>query len=445
MSFVPPVTLEPDTVAVVQSLLRSHPHFVLYFEAALSAPVNDKSNRKILVGMKRRGLALSMVPGTGSRRPAGGQAGFLRRLNRHMGAANRRAWLDSKREQGRHRAEARLREGQMSIFLRRREFIAGLGGAAALPLTAHAQQQAERRRRISVLMTLAADDPEGQARIGAFHQGLQELGWVIGRNVQIDYRWGAGNTERYRAHAAELSAMGPDIALAGGAVAASAIQQANRAIPVVFASAVDPVGSGIVASLARPGGNATGFANFEYSIGGKWLELLKQIAPRLTRVAVLRDPAQVSGGGMLGAIQVVAPSFGVEVSPIDVRDADEIERGMGALARVSASGLIVTNNSMAMVHRELIITLAARYRLPATYPYRIHAASGGLISYGPDAVDQYRRAAVYVDRILKGEKPADLPVQRPTKYELVINLKTAKALDFDIPATVYARADEIIE
>jgi len=333
----------------------------------------------------------------------------------------------------------------MRLCLRRREFIAGLGGAAAWPLAAHAQQPAERRRRIGVLMPLAADDPEGLARIGAFLQGLQELGWAIGRNVQIDYRWGAGNTERYRAYAAELSAMAPDIALAGGAVGAMSIQQANRAIPVVFAGATDPVGAGIVASLGRPGGNITGFAGFDYSIGGKWLELLKQISPRLTRIAVLRDPVYVSGGGMLGAIQVVAPSFGVEVSPIDVRDADEIERGIGALARVPASGLIVTNNAMALVHRELIITLATRYRLPATYPYRFNAASGGLISYGPDTVDLFRRAAGYVDRILRGEKPADLPVQTPTKYELVLNLNTAKALGLDIPATVYARADEIIE
>jgi putative ABC transport system substrate-binding protein len=330
-------------------------------------------------------------------------------------------------------------------MIRRREFMAGIGGTAAWPLAVRAQQPTERRRRIGVLMNLAADDPEGQARIGAFLQGLQELGWAIGRNVQIDYRWGAGNTERYHAYAAELSAMAPDVALASGAVVAAAIQQANRAIPVVFASATDPVGYGIVASLARPGGNVTGFAGFDFSIGGKWLELLKQIAPWLRRVAVLRDPAQVAGGGMLGAIQVVAPSFGVEVSPIDVRDGDEIERGIGALARVPASGLIVTNNSMALVHRELIISLATRYRLPATYPYRFHAASGGLISYGPDTVDMFRRAAGYVDRILKGEKPADLPVQNPTKYELVINLKTAKALGLEVPLAVRARADEVIE
>jgi putative ABC transport system substrate-binding protein len=294
-------------------------------------------------------------------------------------------------------------------------------------------------------MNLAADDPEGQTRIGAFLQGLQELGWAIGRNVQIDYRWGAGNTERYHEYAAELSAMAPDVTLASGGVVAAAIQRANRATPVVFVNTTDPIGFGIVASLAHPGGNVTGFAGLDYSIGGKWFDLLKQIAPRLTRVAVLRDAGQVAGGAMLGAIQVVATSSGVEVSPIDVRDADEIERGIGALARVPAtSGLIVTNNSMALVHRMLILTLATRYRLPAIYPYRLHAASGGLISYGPDSVDQFRRAAGYVDRILKGEKPADLPVQVATKFELVINLKTANALGLT-PETLLATADEVIQ
>jgi putative ABC transport system substrate-binding protein len=328
--------------------------------------------------------------------------------------------------------------------MKRRTFMAGLGSAAAWPVMARAQQR-ERARRIGVLMNQAADDPEGQTRIGAFLQGLQELGWTIGRNVQIDYRWAAGNTERYHAYAAELTAMAPDVALASGGVVAAAIQRASRAIPVVFANTTDPIGTGIVASLAHPGGNLTGFAGFDYSIGGKWFELLKQIAPRLTRVAVLRDAGQVAGGAMLGAIQVVATSSGVEVSPIDVRDADEIERGIGTLARVPASGLIVTNNAMALVQRTLIITLATRYRVPAIYPYRLHAASGGLISYGPDSVDQFRRAAGYVDRILKGEKPGDLPVVQPTKFELVINLKTAKALGLTIPETLLATADEVIQ
>jgi putative ABC transport system substrate-binding protein len=271
------------------------------------------------------------------------------------------------------------------------------------------------------------------------------LGWTVGRNVRIDYRWGGGDAERIRGYAAELVALAPDIILASGGVTMAPLQQATRTVPIVFASVIDPVGAGYVASLARPGGNATGFTQFEYGISGKWLELLKEIAPGVTRAAVLRDPATAAGIGQLGAIQSVSPAFGVEVSPIDVRKAGEIERAVAAFARGSNDGLIVVPAALAIVHRELIITLAARHRLPAVYPLRFFVTSGGLIPYGSDSIDAYLRAAGYVDRILKGEKPADLPVQAPTRYELVINLKTAKALGLDVPATVLARADEVIE
>ena len=328
--------------------------------------------------------------------------------------------------------------------MKRRQFITLLGGAAAWPLAARAQQP-ERMRRIGVLMTLAADDPEGQARLMAFAQGLQELGWTIGRNVRIDTRWGAGDAERYRRYAAELVALAPDVILANGSPALAPLQQATRSVPIVFTIVADPVGAGYVDSLARPGGNITGFSNFEYSITGKWLELLKDIAPRVTRAAVLRDSTIAAGPGQFGAIQAVAPSLGVDLRPVDVRDAGEIERAIAAFALDSNGGLIVTGSPAATFHRELIIALAARHRLPAVYNNRRFAAEGGLISYGTDFIDQYRRAAGYVDRILKGEKPADLPVQAPTRYELVINLKTAKALGIEVPTTVLARADEVIE
>jgi putative tryptophan/tyrosine transport system substrate-binding protein len=329
--------------------------------------------------------------------------------------------------------------------LKRREFITLLGGAtAAWPLAARTQQR-ERVWRIGVLANLASDDAEGQARLAAFHQGLQQLGWTVGRNVQIDYRWGAGDAARIRKFAAELVALAPDIILSTGSSSVAALQQATRSVPIVFVTVVDPVSSGFVDTLARPGGNITGFALFEYSISGKWLQLLKEIAPRMTRAAVIRDPALTAGGGQLGVIQAVAPSVGVEVTPVNVRDAGEIERAITAFARLPNGGLVVTGSTLAGVHRHLIIALAARYRLPAVYSLRYLVADGGLISYGPDQIDQYRQAAGYVDRILKGEKPADLPVQTPTKYELFINLKTAKALGLDVPPTLLARADEVIE
>jgi len=328
--------------------------------------------------------------------------------------------------------------------MRRRECITLLGGAAAWPLAAHAQQ-GERMRRIGVLMGLAADDAEGQARIAAFVQALQGLGWSNGRNVRIDIRRGAGDAERSRSYAAELVALTPDVILASGGTVVGPLLQATRSVPIVFTQTPDPVGAGFVASLARPGGNATGFTTFEYGISAKWLELLKQIAPRVTRAAVLRDPATPQGVGQFATIQAVAPSFGVELSPVTMRDADEIERNVTAFARSSNGGLIVTSSGLAAVHRDLVIMLAARHKLPAVYPFRYHASGGGLISYGADSIDPYRQAAGYVDRILKGEKPADLPVQAPTKYELVINLKTAKALGLEIPRTLLARADEVIE
>jgi ABC-type uncharacterized transport system substrate-binding protein len=328
--------------------------------------------------------------------------------------------------------------------MRRRDFIAVLGGAAlAWPLMARAQQP-EQKRRIGVLMNLAADDPEGQARLAAFAQALQQLGWSEGHNLRIDTRW-AGANDIHR-HAAELAALAPDILLAANGTATLApLLQATRTVPIVFVNVIDPVGAGFVASLAQPGGNATGFTIYEYSMSGKWLELVKEIAPRVTRAAVLRDPALASGIGQFGAVQAIAPSLGVELSPVDVRDTREIERAVTAFARSSNGGLIVTATPLAAIHRDAIIALAARHRLPAVYPYRFFVAGGGLVSYGPDTVDQYRRAAGYVDRILKGEKPADLPVQAPTKYELVINLKTAKALGLTVPPSLLARADEVIE
>jgi putative tryptophan/tyrosine transport system substrate-binding protein len=326
--------------------------------------------------------------------------------------------------------------------MRRRKFIQAITAFAAWPFAARAQQ-AERMRRIGVLMGQAADDPVGQARVKAFQQGLQQLGWTDGRNVRIDYRWAAGNVENSRKYAAELVALAPDVIMASGG-AVGPVLQATRTVPIVFANTTDPVGSGFVDSLSRPGGNATGFVLFEYSLSAKWVELLKQIAPGVTRAAVLRDPA-TSGIGQFAIVQSVAPSVGVEVSPINLRDAGEIERAVTAFARAANGGLIVAASALATVHRDLIITLAARHKLPAVYYNRLFVTDGGLISYGPDPLDQYRRAAGYVDRILKGEKPANLPVQAPTKYELVINLKTAKALGLDVPQSLLARADEVIE
>jgi putative ABC transport system substrate-binding protein len=327
--------------------------------------------------------------------------------------------------------------------MQRREFITLFGGAAAWPLTARAQQS-ERMRRIGVLVTLAEDDPEGQARVAVLVQTLQSLGWTTGRNVQIDIRWGVADAASSRRYAAEMVALAPDVILTGASPATAAVQEATRTLPIVFVNVTDPVGAGYVDSLARPGGNATGFLLFEYSLGGKWLELLKQIAPGVTRVAVLRDAA-TSGQGQFGAIQAVTPSLKMEVSPVNMRDAGEIERAIAAFARSPNGGLIVTASPGSLFHRKLIITLAARHKLPTVYFLRGFVKDGGLISYGPDPVAPYGQAASYVDRILKGEKPADLPVQAPTKYELVINLKTAKALGLTVPPALIGRADEVIE
>jgi putative ABC transport system substrate-binding protein len=329
--------------------------------------------------------------------------------------------------------------------MKRREFITLLGGAATTwPLAARAQQP-ERVRRIGVLMGLAATDAEGQARFAAFLQGLQEFGWAIGRNVIIDIRWSTGNNTDFRKYAMELVALGPEVILAYSSDVVAPLLQVTRTVPIVFAVVVDPVGAGYVDSLARPGGNITGFTVFEYSMSGKWLQLLKEIAPGVTRVAVLRDPSIASGPAEFAVIQAAAPSLGVELRPVDVRDEGEIERALSLFAQNPNSGLIVTASGQAISHRDLIIASAARHRLPAVYFVRVWAAAGGLISYGPDVLDQLRRAAGYVDRILKGDKPADMPVQAPTKYELVINLKTAKALGLTVPLGLQQRADELIE
>jgi putative ABC transport system substrate-binding protein len=329
--------------------------------------------------------------------------------------------------------------------MRRREFISLLGGTAvAWPLTSRAQQP-ERMRRIGVLINRAADNPQGQARLATFQQALKQLGWSDGRNVRIDIRWGENDVERERRYAEELIALAPDVVMAGGTMSVAALQRVSPTLPIVFAAVSDPVGAGIIDNLARPGGNVTGFMNFEYSTSGKWLELLKQIAPRVTRAAVLRNPANPAGIGQFSAIQAVAPTLGVEVSAVSVRDADEIERAVATFARYADGGLIVTASASSVSVYEVIITLAARHKLPAVYSDRYMATRGGLISYGPDLVDQFARAAAYVDRILKGEKPADLPVQAPTKYELVINMKTARALGLDLPAQLLARADGVIE
>ncbi len=332
----------------------------------------------------------------------------------------------------------------MAIGIGRRQFISALGGAAAAwPLAARAQQ-GERVRRIGLLQGLAADDPVAQAYNAAFLQGLQQLGWIDGRNVHIDFRWGTGNIADMRKSAAELVALAPDVILAISA-GAGALLQTTRTVPIVFVTVPDPVGSGIVDSLSRPGGNATGFMMFEYSLCGKWLELLKEIAPSVTRAAVLRDSTDPTAIGQFAVIQSVAPSVGVDVSPINMGDAAEIERAVAAFAQVANGGLIVASSALSVVHRDLIIALAARHKLPAVYYQRLYVAAGGLISYGPNFFDQYRQAAGYVDRILKGAKPADLPVQAPTKYELLVNLKTAKALGLAVPQSLLAGADRVIE
>ena len=333
----------------------------------------------------------------------------------------------------------------MAVGIGRRKFISALGGAAAAwPLVARAQQT-DRMRRVGVLVSTAADDPNNQARDAAFRQGLQQLGWTDGRNVRIDTRFAAGNAADTRKYAAEMVALAPDVILSEGSPSTGSLLQATRTVPIVFTQVVDPVGAGFVDTLSRPGGNATGFMLFEYSLSGKWLELLKEIAPRVTRAAVLRDPAIAAGSGQFAVIQAVAPSVGMEISAVNVRDPAEIERGISAFARAANGGLILTGSALSNVHRDLIITLAARYKLPAVYVERYFAAAGGLISYGPNELDEFRLAAGYVDRVLKGEKPADLPVEAPTKYELVINLKTAKALGLTVPQSILARADEVIE
>jgi putative ABC transport system substrate-binding protein len=329
--------------------------------------------------------------------------------------------------------------------MKRRNFITFLGGATAWPLAARAQQL-ERTRRIGVLMASAADDLESQARIAAFLQGLQQLGWTDGSNLRIDTRWATTNPDELRRHAAELVALAPDVLVAAtGTTTVAPLLQATRTMPIVFVQVIDPVGAGFVTSLARPGGNATGFTIFEYGMSGKWLELLKEIAPGVTRAAVLRDPTIASGIGQFAAIQSVAPSLGMELTPVDVRDAPEIERAVTAFARSGNGGLIETASPLGTRHRDHIIALAAEHGLPAIYPYRYFVTAGGLISYGPDSIDQYRRAAVYVDRILKGENPTNLPVQAATKYETVINLKTAKLLGLTMPQSVLARVDDVIE
>jgi putative ABC transport system substrate-binding protein len=328
--------------------------------------------------------------------------------------------------------------------LRRREFIKLLSGAAAWPLTARAQQS-ENVRRIGVLMSVAANDPEGKARFAAFEQGLQQLGWVDGRNVRIEIRWSGGKSDDARKYATELIALKPDVILASGGAIVGPLLQVTRTVPIVFTQTPDPVAAGFVASLARPGGNATGFTQVEYGMAAKWLELLKEIAPGVTRAAILRDPAVPEGIGQFTVIQSAAPALKVEVRPVDIRDAGEIERALTEFARVDNGGLILTSSALANVHRDLIIKLAAKFRLPAVYSFRRFANVGGLAAYGSDSIDPHRRAASYIDRILKGEKPADMPVQAPTKYELAINLKTAKTLGLTIPPSLLSRADELIE
>jgi putative ABC transport system substrate-binding protein len=332
---------------------------------------------------------------------------------------------------------------ELGADMRRRKFISLLGGAGAWPLAARGQQP-ERMRRVGVLMPTSADNPDAQARLAAFLQGLQQFGWAVGRNLRIDLRWAAGEVDRNRQYAAELVALAPDVILAA-ASGVPALKQATRTVPIVFTIVADPVGLGFVDSMARPRGNITGFLAFEYGISGKWLELLKQVATGVTRAAVVRDPAIAAGAGQFAAVASVGPALGVDIVPVNVSDPGEMEDALAAFARSANGGLVVTGSAFALMHRDLIIRLAAQHRLPAVYYERAFVAAGGLISYGSDFIDQYRRAAAYVDRILKGEKPADLPVQAPTKYELVINIKTAKALGLDVPPMLLARADEVIE
>jgi len=329
--------------------------------------------------------------------------------------------------------------------MNRRAFIALLGGtAAAWPLAARAQQR-ERVRRIAMLMNGSADDPLSPASVAAFSQGLEKAGWSVGRNIQIEYRWNAGDPSRARRNASELIALAPEVILANASPATAALQEATSVVPVVFVGVIDPVGAGFVEGLARPGGNITGFLVYEYGIGSKWLELLRDVAPRVKRAAVIRDTAIAAGTGLLGAIQTAATQLGVELNAIGVRDAGEIERGITGFARGSDGGLIVTGSGLMFNRRDLIVALAERHRLPTIYNRREYVSAGGLISYGPEFGDQWRLAADYVDRILKGEKPADLPVQAPTKYQLAINLRTAKALGIEVPPMLLARADEVIE
>ncbi len=329
--------------------------------------------------------------------------------------------------------------------MKRREVITLLGGSAAWPLVARGQQPSEQLRRIGILMSAAESDPQARALQAAFVNALNELGWTNGRNVNIDTRWGAADAGRMLTDARTLVALAPDFILASGGVTMQALLQATRTVPIVFLQVLDPVGAGYVESLARPGGNVTGFTNFEYGMSGKWLEFIKQMVPDMVRVAVLRDPHATSGTAQFAAIQAVAPFLRVELTPLGLGDVGAIERNIAEFGRGTNAGLIVVPGALAVVHRELIMTLAARHRLPAIYPYRYFITSGGLMSYGPNPLDQFRQAASYADRILKGEKPADLPVQAPTKYELVINLKTAKALGLDMPPMLLARADEVIE
>jgi len=328
--------------------------------------------------------------------------------------------------------------------MRRRDFLGVASGAAvALPLAARAQQP-ERVRLIGMLNALGSDDPEAQARLAVFEQALQQLGWVVGRNLKIENRQIGSDADRGRADAAELVALAPDVILTIGSVAVAPLQQATRTVPIVFVNAPDPVGAGFVQSMARPGGNITGFSNFEYGMSGKWTELLKQIAPNVTRALVFRDPATAAGIGQFAAVRSVAQNLGIELTPVNVRDADEIERSVAAFARSGSGGMIVTSGGTG-ARRKLLIGLASRHKLPAVYPYRYYAVDGGLLAYGANTLDPVRRAAGYVDRILKGEKPADMPVQAPTKYELVINLKTAGVLGLIVPQSLLTMADEVIE
>jgi putative tryptophan/tyrosine transport system substrate-binding protein len=339
-------------------------------------------------------------------------------------------------------SDARTATDGRSRFMKRRDFIVALGAAAAMPRIARAQ---ERVRRIGVLTNLRPDDAEIQSRLTVFASRLEQIGWSIGRDLQIDYRWSEGDSDRLRTHAAELVALGPDVTFATSGVSILPLQQASQSIPIVFAQTIDPVGLGVVDSLSRPGGNVTGFTQFEYGITSKWLDLLKRIAPGVTRASVLRDPFDPAGIGQWAAMQSVAPTFGLELSVINVRDPQAIESSMLKISTTANTGLLVTASAPANVHRTLILGLAARYHLPAVYPYRYFVTAGGLTCYGPDTIDQYRRAAGYVDRILKGEKPADMPVQAPTKFDLVINLKTANALGLAISPEMLAIADEVIE